>query len=63
MGCNYICYHDVDVIRLPQPRRLLELGHVLGQRFLSTTWVGRVSSTGKIAFIKSVKIWKILLDI
>ena len=55
MERNYLCYHDFDVMYFPQPIRVLKLGHVLGQRALS--------SPGKIALTKSVNIWIILLDI
>ena len=56
-------YHDVDEIFWPQPIRSLKLGHVTGQGSMSPTWVGRVSDPEKIIFIKSIKIWIILLYI
>ena len=56
-----VFYHDVDEIFWPQPIRSLKLGHVTGQGSMSPTWVGRVSDPGKMAFIKSVKTWIILL--
>ena len=56
-------YHDVGEIFWPQPIRSLRLGHVTGQGSMSPTWVGRVSDPGKIAFIKRVKTWMILLYI
>ena len=58
-----IFYHDVDEIFWPQPIRLLKLGHVTGRGCMFPTWVGRVSDLGKMAFIKSVKTWIILLYI
>ena len=59
MWCVF--YHDVDEIFWPQPMRSLKLGHVTGQGSMSPTWVGRVSDPGKMAFIKSVKTWIILV--
>ena len=58
-----IFYNDVGEIFWPQPNRSLKLGHVTGQGSMSPTWVGRVSDLGKMAVIKSVKTWIILLYI
>ena len=56
-------YHDVGEIFWPQPIRSLKLGHMTGQGSMSPIWVGGVSDLGKMAFIKSVKTWIILLCI
>ena len=61
MGLSF--YHDVGEIFWPQPIRSLQMGHVAGQGSMSPTWVGRVSDPGKMAFIRSVKTWMILLYI
>ena len=60
---DVIFYHDVHEISWPQPIRSLKLGHVIGQGPMSPTRVGRVSDPEKIAFVKSVKTWMILLYI